>query len=96
MEKLITMTSYVAKNWVVKINKHLFENFMFKLNQGDKRKSIRLNFFKKGMSEANSNERFMHVAIRVKTLLDNILNNSLTKDKHSPYLLIIKFVDQIT
>ena len=53
------MTLYIAKNWVVKINKHLFENFMFKLNQGDKRKSIRLNFFKKGMSEANSNERFI-------------------------------------
>eukprot|EP00347_Sterkiella_histriomuscorum_P016859 403351576 len=94
--KLIDLNIKISRSWIIQINSRLLKSIMFSKIQVDnmsKEERVRLNYLKTGLSSGDSQKRFTQVMIRVKTMLDNIQNNSITKLFPEPTL---KFLSQIT
>ncbi|CDW80346.1 UNKNOWN [Stylonychia lemnae] len=96
MQKLIEMNKKIARSWIIEVNHTILKNMMFSEEQYvqiDKNKKLKMNFLKEGLSVKNTQKRFLQAQIRVKCILQNILNTTFKNKMPDP---LIKFFQQIT
>ena len=82
MSEVIILTVRLTRNWIIKSNKTLFEKLLFDgCNENtDNTKENKLNFLKANLKPEESTRRFFKCKVRVKSLLTNILESTVSKE----------------